>query len=87
MVVHVRPVAMQPALAGKQRAGAVRRRARLAQRRPALGAGHAMAAARHEHHDHVVADSQVGHVLAQCFDDARRFMARAPSASAVAGRR
>ena len=74
MVVHHRPVAMQPARARQQGARAVRRRPRLAQRRTPFRAGHAMAAARHEDHHHMIARGEVGHVLAQFLDDAGRLV-------------
>src|SRR5262245_10029490 len=73
-MVHMRAVAMQPALAGQQRACAVRSRARLAQRRTTLGAGKAMAATRHEHHHHVVADREIVDAGPEFFDHARRLM-------------
>jgi hypothetical protein len=47
----------------------------IAQGRAALGAGQAVAAGRHEHHDHVVARHEVGHVLAHLLDHARGLVA------------
>ena len=61
---------MQPAFAGQQRAGTVGGGAGFAQRRPALGAGQAVAAARHEHHHDVVADAEIVDAVAEPFDHA-----------------
>ena len=73
-------------VARQQHAPAVRRRARLAQGRPALGAGQAMAAGRHEHHHDVIARHEIVDARPRLDDDdAGRLVGRAPSASAAAG--
>ena len=56
-------------------------------RRPALGARAAMAAGRDEDAHHVVAAGEVVDPGPDLLDDAGRLVARAPSASAAAGRR
>ena len=65
---------MQLALARQESACAVRHGTRFPQCRSAFGTGQAMPAARREHHDDVVVDRQIGDVLAERFDDARRFV-------------
>ena len=69
-VMVQRPAALQPALAGQQRAGDVRRQARLAQGRPAARAGLAVAAGGDEGGDDVVAGMQVGDARSHGLDDA-----------------
>ena len=66
----------QSAFAREQRARAVRGSSRFAQRRPALRARQALAAARHEDHDHVVARRKVREPWTNLLDDARRFVAQ-----------
>ena len=75
MVIDRLAVLRQPSCARQQRAGAIRRGAGFAQRRPAFGTRRAVAAARHEHHDDVVAALQVGDAVAERLDDSRRFVA------------
>ena len=75
MVVDVLPVAVEALAPREQRAGAVRGSARLAQGRASLRARQAMAAARHEHHDDVVALLEVVDAGADLLDDARRLVA------------
>ena len=75
VMLHRRAVGpVQPARAREQRACAVRGRARLAQGRPALGAGAAMAAGRHEHADHMIAAGEVGDARPDLLDDAGRLV-------------
>ena len=54
---------------------------------PALGAGQAVAAARHEDQDHVVAAGEVGDALADLLDHAGRLVAERHRHAAAAGRR
>ena len=58
VVDRASPSQCSRARARQQRAGAVGGRARLAQRRTPFGAGRAMAAARHEDHDDMIADAR-----------------------------
>ena len=70
-----RPAALvNAARAREQRAGAVRRRTRLAQRRPPGGARNAVAAARHEHQHDMIARHDRGDAGPDLAHDARCFM-------------
>ena len=70
-MVHWRAILVQPDIPSEQGTGDVRRRAGLAQRRPALVARHAMAARGDEDEHHVVARFEIGHPLADFLDHAR----------------
>ena len=74
VVMHVALRVVQPSRARQQRAGAVGRESRLAERRPARGAGSAVAATRHERRDDVVATGEARHAFADLLDDARRLV-------------
>ena len=76
MVVQRLAPAVDAPVAAQQLAPAVGRRARLAQRRPSSGAGIAVAAARHEDHDHVIADGQNADARPQRLDHPGRLVAQ-----------
>jgi len=67
---------VQAAVAAEQRAGGAGGKTRLAQRRPALPAGQAMAAIRREHQRHMVAALQTHDAGPELFDDTGRFVAQ-----------
>ena len=75
VVVEVAVGVMQAAAAGQQFALAVGGGTRLAQGGTALGAGVAVSARGHEHHDDVVADGEIVDAFAQRLDDARGLVA------------
>ena len=75
MMIQLTSIAAQPPRSPQQRARAVGLCARHAQSRPAFGTGQAMAAGWHEHHHHVVARCQVGHVGADLHHHAGGFVA------------
>ena len=74
MMVDRRAVEVQPPRAREQRPLAVGDGARLAQRRPPGAARQAMAAARHEHQDDVVALGEIAHARAERLDHACGFV-------------
>ena len=74
VMVQGRTVDVQALRTRQQRPRTVRGGARLAQRGPTVGTRGAVAAARHEDDDDVVADSQVVDVGAERFDDAGRLV-------------
>jgi hypothetical protein len=73
-MVDEHAVAAEAALTGNERACGVGDDAGLAERGPALGAGRAMTAARHEDHDDVIALFQIVHTRAGFLDDTRALM-------------
>ena len=76
MVVDRRAVGLgEPSCARKQRAGAVGRGTRFAQRRPSLAARHAVAAAGNEDERDMVADGEVGDAFAELHHLAGRLVA------------
>ena len=75
MMVQGFPAAREATRTGEQRTGTVCRGAGLAQGRAAFGTGRAVAAARHEHHDNMIADLKVGHARPQFLDNTGGFVA------------
>ena len=80
MVDHRAVRAAQPVGAGEKRAGPVCRRTRLAQGGPALGAGLAVAAGRHDVRDEAVQDRLQGKAPTQ-FEEAQSYDCFADAAS------
>jgi hypothetical protein len=70
MMMDVLAFAVEPSLARKQRTCAIRRCTRLAQRGPAFSARQAMSAARHKHHDDMVAHLEIIHAWSKLLHDA-----------------
>jgi hypothetical protein len=75
MMMHRPAMGRQPSPAADEFADAVGGIAGLAQRRPPFAAGRAMAAGRHEDHDHAVAGFQVVYARTRLDDLARGLMA------------